>query len=46
MIQGLLQHYRNVFDEGMTYCYYLHALSQQCARTNRLALADDVYIVP
>ena len=46
MIRGLLQHRRNVLVEGMTDYYYLHALSQQCARTNRPALADDVYIVP
>ena len=42
MIRGLLQHYRNVLDEGMTDYYYLLALSHQCARTNRPALADDV----
>ena len=45
MIRGLFQHRKNVLVEGMTDYYYLHALSQQCARTNRPALPDDVYIV-
>ena len=46
MIRGLFQHRKNVLVEGITDYYYLHALSQQCARTNRPALPNDVYIVP
>ena len=46
MIRGLFQHRKNVLVEGMTDFYYLHALSQQCAKSNRTALPDDIYITP
>lgn len=46
MIRGLFQHHKNVLVEGMSDFYYLHALSQQCAKTGRTALPDDIYITP
>ena len=46
MIRGLFQHHKNLLVEGMTDYYYLHALSQQCARENRTALSDDIHITP
>lgn len=46
MIRGLFQHRKNVLVEGMSDFYYLHALSQQCARSERTALPDDIYITP
>ena len=45
-IQGLFRHQKNVLVEGMTDFYYLHALSQQCAESDRVALPEDVYITP
>ena len=46
MIRGLFQHRKNVLVEGMSDFYYLHALSQQCARSRRPTLPDDIYITP
>lgn len=46
MIRGLFQHRKNVLVEGMSDFYYLQALSQQCAKTGRNALPDDIYITP
>ena len=46
MIRGLFQHRKNVLVEGMSDFYYLHALSQQCAGSERTALPDDIYITP
>ena len=46
MIRGLFQHRKNVLVEGMSDFYYLHALSQQCAKSARAALPDDIYITP
>ena len=46
MIQGLLQHQKNLLVEGMSDFYYLQALSAQCARTGRQALPDEIYITP
>jgi hypothetical protein len=46
MVRGLFQHKQNVLVEGMSDYYYLHALSQQCSRTNRPFLPDDIYITP
>ena len=46
MIRGLFQHHKNVLVEGMSDFYYLHALSQQCAKSGRTALPDDIYITP
>ncbi len=46
MVRGLFQHRKNVLVEGITDFYYLHALSQQCARSGRIALPDDIYITP
>ena len=46
MIRGLFQHRKNVLVEGMSDFYYLHALSQQCAKSNRTSLPDDIYITP
>ena len=46
MIRGLFQHRKNVLVEGMSDFYYLHALSQQCERSGRAALAKDIYITP
>ena len=46
MIRGLFQHRKNVLVEGMSDFYYLHALSQQCAKSGRTALPDDIYITP
>ena len=46
MIRGLFQHRKNVLVEGMSDFYYLRALSQQCSRTGRDSLPDDVYITP
>ena len=46
MLRGLFQHQNNVLVEGMSDFYYLHALSQQCARTGRTTRSEDVYITP
>ena len=46
MIRELFQHRKNVLVEGMSDFYYLHALSQQCARSGRPSLPDDIYITP
>ena len=46
MIRGLFQHRKNVLVEGMSDFYYLHALSQQCTKSGRPALPDDIYITP
>ncbi len=46
MIRGLFQHRKNVLVEGMTDFYYLQALSQQCAKSGRMSLPDDIYITP
>ena len=46
MIRGLFKHQKNVLVEGMTDFYYMKALSQQCARSGRTALSDDLYITP
>lgn len=46
MVRGLFQHKKNVLVEGMSDYYYLHALSQQCQRTGRPSLPDDIYITP
>ena len=46
MIRGLFQHRKNVLVEGMSDFYYLHALSQQCAKSGRASLPDDIYITP
>ena len=46
MVRGLFQHRKNVLVEGMSDFYYLHALSQQCAKSGRIALPDDIYITP
>ena len=45
MISGLFQHRKNVLVEGITDFYYLQALSQQCAISDRPSLPDDIYIV-
>ena len=45
MIGGLFQHRKNVLVEGITDFYYLQALSQQCAISDRPSLPDDIYIV-
>ena len=44
MIRGLFQYRKNVLVEGMSDFYYLHALSQQCAKSGRTALPADIYI--
>ena len=46
MIRGLFQHRKNVLVEGMSDFYYLQALSQQCAKSSRTSLPDDIYITP
>lgn len=46
MVRGLFQHRNNVLVEGMSDYYYLHALSQQCQKTSRAALPDNIYITP
>ena len=46
MIRGLFLHRKNVLVEGMSDFYYLQALSQQCAKSGRKALPDDIYITP
>lgn len=46
MVRGLFQHKQNVLVEGMSDYYYLHAFSQQCRRTKRSSLPDDIYITP
>ena len=46
MIRGLFQHRKNVLVEGMSDFYYLHALSQQCAKSGRTVLPEDIYITP
>ena len=46
MIRGLFQHHKNVLVEGMSDFYYLHALSQQCATTQRITLPEDIHITP
>ena len=46
MMRGLFQHHKNVLVEGMSDFYYLQALSQQCAKSGRTALPDDIYITP
>ncbi len=45
MIGGLFQHRKNVLVEGITDFYYLQALSQQCAKSGRPSLPDDIYIM-
>ena len=45
MIGGLFQHRKNVLVEGITDFYYLQALSQQCAKSGRPSLPNDIYIV-
>ena len=45
MIGGLFQHRKNVLVEGITDFYYLQVLSQQCAKSGRPSLPDDIYIV-
>ena len=44
MLRELFQHRKNVLVEGMTDFYYLQALSQQCAKSGRMSLSDDIYI--
>lgn len=46
MIRGLFRHRKSVLVEGMSDFYYLQMLSQQCARTGRTALPDDICITP
>ena len=46
MLRGLFQHRKNVLVEGMSDFYYLQALSQQCAKSSRPSLPDDIYITP
>ena len=46
MIQGLLQHQKNLLVEGMSDFYYLQALSAQCGQTRREGLSDEIYITP
>lgn len=46
MVRGLFQHKQNVLVEGMSDYYYLHALSQQCRKSKRSALPEDIYITP
>ena len=46
MIRGLFKHRKNVLVEGMSDFYYLKALSQQCAKSGRNSLPDDIYITP
>ena len=46
MLRELFQHRKNVLVEGMTDFYYLQALSQQCAKSGRMSLSDDIYITP
>lgn len=46
MVRGLFQNRKNVLVEGMSDFYYLHALSQQCAKSGRTSLPDDIYITP
>lgn len=46
MVKGLFRHKKNVLVEGMSDYYYLHALSQQCLRTERFCLPNDIYITP
>ena len=45
MIGGLFQHRKNVLVEGITDFYYLQALSQQCAKSGRPSLSDDIHIM-
>ncbi len=44
MVRGLFQHKQNLLVEGMSDYYYLHALSQQCRRTDRTFLPEAIYI--
>ena len=46
MLRELFQHRKNVLVEGITDFYYLQALSQQCAKSGRMSLSDDIYITP
>ncbi|WP_420637275.1 AAA family ATPase [Candidatus Palauibacter sp.] len=46
MIRGLFQHHSNLLVEGMTDFYYLHALSQLCAKSGRASLPEDVHVTP
>ena len=46
MLRGLFQHRKNVLVEGMSDFYYLQALSQQCAKSSRPLLPNDIYITP
>lgn len=46
MVRGLFAHGKNVLVEGMSDYYYLHALSQQCATSNRISLPPDIYVTP
>ena len=46
MIRGLFQGRKNLLVEGMTDFYYLQALSQQCSRSKRASLSNDIHITP
>ena len=45
MFRGLFQHHKNVLVEGISDFHYLQALSQQCAKSARPSLPDDIYIM-
>lgn len=46
MIRGLFLRQKNLLVEGMSDYLYLHALSNQCSRSGRASLPDDIHPVP
>jgi predicted ATPase len=46
MMQGLLQHRKNILVEGMSDYFYLQSLNAVCRATDRAALSEEVEIVP
>jgi predicted ATPase len=46
MIRGLFVRQKNLLVEGMSDYLYLHALSNQCSKSGRPSLPDDIHPVP
>lgn len=46
IMKGLFAHQKNLLVEGITDFYYLHVLSQECAKLENLVLPDDVIVTP
>lgn len=46
ILEGLFKYQKNLLVEGYTDYYYLHALSQECAKLRRHTLPDGILITP